>query len=565
MSIRSSVPEPPWILRHLSVPREDSGILVDPPFPTALEIAKQNHAVLSRLDANVQGRSLQQMRHWAREEVLRSAEQYTAALLRSLGDDETTATASQDPSRGSSDLLFVSGHQPALFHPGVWIKNFAVNAMARRTGGQSLSLSVDTDVMGATQVRVPTGDRVHPRVERVRFDADRPGAPWEENAIIDRDIFESFGSRAAEMIAAWGTTSLVKDFWADVVRASHRFDLLRDCFVAARSRLERRWGAGNLELPISRICELDPFLWFASHILAHLPQFCEIHNEILGEYRRINHVRSRTHPVPELGKRDGWVEAPFWVWRRGDSVRSRLLAKQVGREVILSNGKQEFARLPLSPEMDACCAVEVLRQLPTSGIRLRARALTTTLFSRMCLADLFVHGIGGAKYDEMTDRIIARFFGIAPPGFLTLTATLYPSLAEPFPGVAAEEKRLSRLLRDLRWNPDRHLNREVNPRTAALVAEKRELVGAQRRADDADAKPARSGNRMQEGAKRFRRIQHVNRELHSLLTHRKAAVETQLADIRQQAAANAILQDRQYAFCLYPEDKLRKLMTSLPI
>ena len=37
----------------------------------------------------------------------------------------------------------------------------------------------------------------------------------------------------------------------------------------------------------------------------------------------------------------------------------------------------------------------------------------------------------------------------------------------------------------------------------------------------------------------------------------------ELAEIRQQLAVNAQLQDREYAFCLYPADKLRRLMASL--
>ena len=37
---------------------------------------------------------------------------------------------------------------------------------------------------------------------------------------------------------------------------------------------------------------------------------------------------------------------------------------------------------------------------------LRPRALTLTLFARLCVADFFIHGIGGGKYDEVTDRII---------------------------------------------------------------------------------------------------------------------------------------------------------------
>ena len=46
------------------------------------------------------------------------------------------------------------------------------------------------------------------------------------------------------------------------------------------------------------------------------------------------------------------------------------------------------------------------------------------MYARLVLSDLFLHGIGGAKYDQLTDLIIARFFGLQPPGFVTLSATV---------------------------------------------------------------------------------------------------------------------------------------------
>ena len=220
------------------------------------------------------------------------------------------------------------------------------------------------------------------------------------------------------------------------------------------------------------------------HILAHLPRFCEVHNQVLAEYRVVNHVRSRTHPVPELTTKDGWVEAPFWVWRRGDMVRSRLFARQVGREVLLSDGREEFARLPLSPTDGCVLCGRGAPRIAQKGIRLRARALTTTLFARLCLADLFVHGIGGAKYDEMTDRILTRFFGVPVPGFLTMTATLHASTRRAVPGgprgrsphsaVAPRSALESRSARGARLNPE----------VAGLIAEKKALVAAMQSADE---------------------------------------------------------------------------------
>ena len=52
------------------------------------------------------------------------------------------------------------------------------------------------------------------------------------------------------------------------------------------------------------------------------------------------------------------------------------------------------------------------------------------MFCRYLLGDLFIHGIGGAKYDELGDSIARRFFGIEPPEFLTLSLTAWLGLPD---------------------------------------------------------------------------------------------------------------------------------------
>jgi hypothetical protein len=561
------IEEAPWHGRQLRTPRQDFAVLADPPLPRGIDVARQNHAALRGREINVQGKTLGCIREWTRDELLSAARDYTAELL--------NATAAADGPLGpepaappSNDLLFVAGHQPALFHPGVWAKNFAVYEMSTRAGGLCLNLSVDTDLMSASTIRMPVQSASGPRLERIHFDADRPRGPWEENAILDRPLFESFGQRVCDKLSPWGITPVLREQWPDAVRAAQRFERLSDCLIASRVRLERRWGVNNLELPISRMCELDPFLWFACHLLAHLPRFVAVHNQVLAEYRHVNHIRSRTHPVPELKSKGDCYEAPFWVWRRGESIRSRVFARQVGREIALSDGKTEFARLPLEPDREACCAVEVLRELPSQGIRLRARALTTTLFSRICLADLFVHGIGGAKYDEMTDRIMSRFLGVAPPSFLTLTASLYLPLAENGLVTSEDESRALRLLRELRWNADRHLNANDDAETRELIARKSELVAALGSArakarSDAEAEPSRSHTHASANFEKFRQIQEVNQLLAEKAAPLAERAAHELAQIRRRLATHSLLHDREFAFSLYPEDKLRRLMGSL--
>ncbi len=79
------------------------------------------------------------------------------------------------------------------------------------------------------------------------------------------------------------------------------------------------------------------------------------------------------------------------------------------------------------------------------------------MFSRFLLGDLFIHGIGGAKYDELGNEIARRFFNFEPPGFLTLSLTLWLGLQDD-PATSAELAAVERQMRDLTFNPDRYLD-----------------------------------------------------------------------------------------------------------
>ena len=46
------------------------------------------------------------------------------------------------------------------------------------------------------------------------------------------------------------------------------------------------------------------------------------------------------------------------------------------------------------------------------------------MYLRLMVVDQFVHGIGGGRYDQVTDRLIELHFGLQPPRFAVTTATL---------------------------------------------------------------------------------------------------------------------------------------------
>jgi hypothetical protein len=249
--------------------------------------------------------------------------------------------------------------------------------------------------------------------------------------------------------------------------------------------------------------------------------------------------------LADLGE---WREAPFWIWREDEPRRRPLLARQRAGEIDLRIGGENevLLELPLSPDRTACCAVERLRELSARSIRLRTRALTTTVFSRFLLGDLFIHGIGGAKYDELGDEISRRFFGIEPPGFLTVSMTLWLGLAgqRSRRGGVSE---LDRQLRDLRHNPDRHLTEPVTEETRSIIERKRKAI-----AGPVTSRASR--------ALRCQTIRWCNESLQPLVAERREDLERTKAAAKQEARSLRVARNREFSFVLHPEERLRGVL-----
>src|SRR5262249_14513207 len=160
-----------------------------------------------------------------------------------------------------------------------------------------------------------------------------------------------------------------------------------------------------------------------------------------------------------------------------------------------------------------------------SGFKVRPRALTNTLFARLFLCDLFVHGIGGGKYDELTDEIMHRFYGIEPPEFLVFSATLLL----PFQHYSANLDRCRRLAhegRDLHWNPQRHIS--LDSAAAKLVFQKNAYI---------NQRPEERGPRRE----RFQILRELTEHLRGYTNEREEHVRREWARCELEVKANAVL------------------------
>ncbi|MGE0534568.1 MAG: hypothetical protein AB7O68_06305 [Pirellulales bacterium] len=519
-------------------------MLIEPPWSAIDDLLAANVAARdSMAGRELLGLSIGELSRRAREEVTAAAGVYTASY-RSVPEI-------------SSERVFLAGHQPELFHPGVWAKNFALARLAAKSRGVAINLLVDSDTLKRSTIRVPIGDPARPRIEEVPFDTSGAEIPYEQRAIADRANWCSFGERVRQKLSPLVQDPLIREFWPRVLERSQQESLIGACFAQARHQLEGDWGLTTLELPQSRVCTLESFAWFAAHLFAEAERFRTVHNQALRRYRRQYHTRSANHPVPELGLDDNGIEMPFWVWTDDNPRRRRVFVRRRGATWQLADRAGWRYDLPACSS-DASGLVERLLELPAQGVKLRSRALATTMFARVFVGDLFVHGIGGAKYDELTDSIVRRFYGIEPPGFLVLSATLRLPIDRA--SVTVDDLRAANWkLREFEFHPERFIGEarrqdpivcSQNPGTIEeLIGEKHRWIALQ---------PTRENART-----RCRSIRSINVCLQSAIGNERTWAIEKRDQIVQALAAEQVLAGREYAFCLYPTSQLQNFLLEI--
>jgi hypothetical protein len=223
--------------------------------------------------------------------------------------------------------FIVTGHQPGLVHPGVWVKNFAAAKLADEHDGVGLHVIIDADACRSPAILVPAGAIAEPRQAFVEFDAAAAELPWEERRIVDASVWESFPDRVHETCGELVTEPFLDEWWSKAVEQGAETGLVGAALAQARHETEIEWGIRNAELPQSQLCQTDAFRWFACTLLTELPRFAAAYNGALADYRRAHHLRNHAQPVPNLAAEGSRLEAPFWIWTNDDRRRRPVFAQ----------------------------------------------------------------------------------------------------------------------------------------------------------------------------------------------------------------------------------------------
>ncbi|MFK7766131.1 MAG: hypothetical protein AB8B55_02730 [Mariniblastus sp.] len=563
MASSASASQSPIKYKRLRVPRQHGVALQIPPLSQSDQVLKSNLKLLS-LNQWSHSPDLTSLRKLARIEIVDLANRYSHSYL-----DRRSELPHLELKHGENTgagPIVMAGHQPELFHPGVWYKNFALSKLGERFNATAINLVVDNDLSGNTSIRFPKAWNDQVSLGSLPIIRPGPNVPFENRIIEDQEFFQSFDSRVNEAIkqSNGNWSPMVNRLWPHVLESRQKLTTngqlprLGQLLAAGRHRLESSIGLRTLEVPISLVARTQSFAIFAQQILSDLSRFHTAYNESLTDYRVAHRIRSRSHPVPELETDGDWLETPFWFWHVCDEQKSdlgykpadqgslprhhrqRLFAKRVANKITLSN------RNDWKAELEASEFADQFQQLVNSEIAIRPKALMTTMFSRLLVSDLFLHGIGGAKYDQLTDVICERYFGAKLPKYLTLSATMkLPTDVEIIR--KSDLNETNQLIRELKYHPELLIH-NPSPKAVKLIEEKRRWTIGERANWRSRQKHLKIES-LNESLKHY-----VDFSVDDLIAKRN----TQMKNLR----ASEILDSREYSFCMFPQslvDELQKL------
>lgn len=453
---------------------------------------------------------------------------------------------------GSSEKpLIVIGHQPGFMHPGVWAKHIVAMRLADAIGGKAINLVVDNDAPRSTTFAIPTVSNNKLSIKQIRFAQIPAGYAYEQIPAMTKAQIDQF---ARSVQGAMGDRyndsqmpAYIKGLNRGFNNAGGAVDWV-DQAIAARKAVEEKFDIHIDDHRVSQVWT-SPLL---IDMLIHAERFVDSYNRALKWYRNEYRVRSQNRPIPDLACKDNRCELPLWAYHKQEP-RRRCFVEKRNSKLHLFADHEEMGVLPVN----GLEAEEYLHLITTqlNGWRIRPRALTLTLWARLLLADLFIHGIGGAKYDRITDRLIEDYYQLQPPHMACVSATLWMDL----PTTETTNESITKLRhasRDLKYNPQRHIRQctELQP----LLEQKEELLKltTQLKKQRPPDRPARR--------KAFEQIRSLNQamlDIHPDVTSNlHSAIHRADAEFEQ----NTIARDRTYFFGLYNKNSLQTLHDALP-
>jgi hypothetical protein len=539
-------------IKSFTIPKKNKEIFIEPAYEDIPGLIDLNKERSQSYDFNINSIPFSQFREQVRSDTLKKAGEYSEKFLSLCSNLNIAGTEKKSCVKDSyspeKDII-QTGHSPAIAHPGVLIKHSLVNSIAKKVNGIGINMVVDNDAGNDNCLNIPDINDLDSSVEKMEYHPGSRNLAFEEIRYTDPTQLLGFQESVLKSLHNPDMKRTFDNFMNVAITLSRETLQFSDLFTFARHAFATRFGVSNLEVPVSLISETESFLHFFLHITANVKSFVDIYNAKLREYRKLKKISSKANPLPDLMEKGFVVEIPFWMWREGEQRKSLYASVANGSRISIICDDKIIEHFDFGGKNESTKNLESLKALISNGIKIRPKAIANTMYSRMFLSDLFIHGIGGAKYDLITDEIIREFFGVEPPTYATISATLHLPY-KPFDTSKEDVNGLKHVIKDMGYNPDRYASGKImeDVGMTSLINEKKDLL-------------SRGANDSKEKHLTFDRIKQLNRLMQEKISPLIKEKEKEMEDLEKKLIYNSIVTNRDYPFCLYPESMLRELFT----
>jgi hypothetical protein len=524
----------------LKTPVSHGAVLITPDQGMMHKQIEENRRSLSGALIKVLNHPLNTWRAECRQDLLQKALQYTEQLGLPV------------PSVKADGPWLVTGHQCQFNHCGILIKYLLLHRLAEQNSGVALNLVVDSDLPKNMALRLPNrlDDRL--TVSGVSFENLPANIPTEYLKLPSTEQIEIFTNKAKALAVPQFLSEPLNRSLKSLARAHEAAVNLTDFFTILNREMAKFLGTMSwLELPVSQMAETTAFLAFAADMIMHACRTREAYNTALDDYRHKKKIRHISQPLPNLSDTaEGGTELPFWLFQT-DKPRQALFVRESNNELVFNAESMPAFRIAIKDLENPDSLRDLFVQHNCS---LRPRALTLSIFARLFLGDFFIHGLGGALYEQISDRFIRDYYNLPPPHFATASATLHL----PFEGthngdgLNRQIRRVSRQLRDLRFNPQRYLPDSPAAGQAEQVhlRETQIQLAKQLREDKA---PAR------QRSETFMKIHELNDSLFRSIEPVQRQYQVELESLQSDLQQYRLTCDREFYFGLFDSDHLNLL------
>ena len=541
-------------IKSFTTPKKNKEIFIEPAYEDIPGLINLNKERFQSYDFNINGMPFSQFREQVRSETLKKAGEYTEkiwSLCTKLNIAGTENLSGIKDSYTPEQEIIQTGHSPALVHPGILIKHSLMNSIAEeKMNGIGINMVVDNDASNDNCLNIPDINGPDSSVGKIEYHPGLRNLAFEEIRYADSTQLQAIKENVVKALHKPDMKKTFEDFINIVIKLSKETLQFSDLFTYARHAFLTRFGIRNLEVPVSHISETDSFLNFFLHITADAKRFVETYNAKLREYRKLKKISSMANPLPDLMEKGFIVEMPFWMWKRDEPRKSLFASVANDSRISIICENKIVEHFDFDVRNRPTNNLERLKTLISKGIKIRPKAIANTMYSRLFFSDLFVHGIGGAKYDLITDEIIRGFFGVEPPGYATISATLHLPY-KPLDASKEDVIALKHVIKDMGYNPDRYASDVImeDAEMKSMASEKKELI-------------TKESHDTKEKHLTFDRIKQINSLMREKIMPLIKEKEKEMEDLEKSINHNSIVTNREYPFCIYPESMLQKLFKS---